>query len=89
MAISVGRSLKKISLNKQIICITHLPQIASGGTKNYLIQKKITGNRTISYIEELNKDQKIKEIARMLSGHITETSLLHAKELIESMGKNV
>jgi len=88
VAISVGNSLKRLSDYKQIICITHLPQIASAGLKNFLIQKKVIGDRTISLIEVLNKENKINEIARMLSGNITEISIKHAIELINSMQLN-
>jgi DNA repair protein RecN (Recombination protein N) len=85
VALSVGKSLKRISNYKQIICITHLPQIAACGSKNFLISKKISGDRTITSIEVLDKNNKIKEIARMLSGNITNVSLEHAKELIYNM----
>ncbi|MCK4796860.1 MAG: DNA repair protein RecN [Spirochaetes bacterium] len=85
VAIAVGKSIKKLAEYKQIICITHLPQIASAGKRNFLIQKNVVGERTIAMIELLDKDKKINEIARMLSGHITEVSLKHANELIISM----
>jgi len=82
VGISIGQSLKKLGKHKQIICITHLPQIASAGNRNFKIQKQVVGERTISTIEILDNDKKISEIARMLSGNITEASIKHAKELI-------
>lgn len=82
VGIAIGQSLKKISKYKQIICITHLPQIASAGNRNFKIYKQVVGERTISTIEILNDDKKINEIARMLSGNITDASIKHAKELI-------
>jgi DNA repair protein RecN (Recombination protein N) len=85
VALSVGKSLKKLSNKKQIICITHLPQIAAIGDRNFLIQKNVANNRTITSIEALDKDKKIKEIARMLSGNITEISINHAQELIRTL----
>lgn len=85
VGLSVGRSLKNLSKYKQMICITHLPQIAAGGTKNFLIKKNVVGDRTISTIEELDGNSKVAEIARMISGHITDVSLNHAKELIKEL----
>ncbi len=85
VALSVAKTLKKISISKQLICITHLPQIAAIGTKNFVIQKNIVSDRTVTNLTALNKDEKIGEIARMLSGHITETSINHARELIEKL----
>ena len=85
VAISVSQSLKKLSSKKQIICITHLPQIAATGDKNFLIKKSVSGDRTVTNIEPLGREKKIKEIARMLSGNITELSVKHAQELIQSL----
>jgi len=84
VALSVAKTLKRLSNSKQIICITHLPQIAAGGFKNFMIHKSIISDRTVTNLTPLNEEQKINEIARMLSGHITEISLQHAKELIET-----
>ena len=73
-----------ISLNSQVLCITHLPQVASIANNHYKISKKIENNRTYTHIELLNKEQRIKEIASLLSnGNITETSLKYAEELLE------
>jgi DNA repair protein RecN (Recombination protein N) len=85
VALSVGKSLKNLSAKKQLICITHLAQIAASGEKNFLIQKNVINSRTVTSIDSLNENDKIKEIARMLSGQITEVSLNHAKEVIESL----
>lgn len=88
VGIALGQSLKRVSKFKQIICITHLAQIASAGNRNFKIQKEISGQRTISTIELLDMNKKVNEIARMLSGNITEASLMHAKELILVMEQN-
>ncbi|MBN2545334.1 MAG: DNA repair protein RecN [Spirochaetes bacterium] len=85
VGLSVGKSLKRLGKYKQIICITHLPQIAAGGTKNFLINKNVVGGRTISTIESVDNKDKVNEIARMLSGHITDVSMNHAKELINEL----
>jgi len=85
VALSVAKSLKKLSNNKQLICITHLAQIASCGDKNFLISKSVTNDRTTTTINEIEENDKINEIARMLSGQISQSSLNHAEELINSM----
>jgi len=85
VALAVAKTLKDLGDRKQIICITHLPQIASAGTRNFLIHKEVVEGRTISSIAHLGEENKINEIARMLSGNITDVSLDHAKELIISM----
>lgn len=84
VALYVSNKIKELAKEKQIICITHLPQIAVGGDKNFLIHKETDNGRTISFIKELNKNEKIDEIARMLSGTITEASRSHAAELLNS-----
>ncbi|HCL56584.1 MAG TPA: DNA repair protein RecN [Spirochaetia bacterium] len=80
---AVGKKLKEISFNKQVICITHLPQIASKGNYHYKVEKRENNERTITVIYALNEKQRIEEISRMLSGDsYTETSLQHAKEFL-------
>lgn len=79
----VGEKLKALSSNHQIICITHLPQIAAKGDSNYKIYKESQGTETFTFVEELNEKSKIQEIARLLGGtKITENTIKNAKELI-------
>lgn len=85
VGLAVSKELKNLSKYKQIICITHLAQIAANGDNNFFINKKVIGDRTVTSITKLDNNSKIKEIARMLSGSITEVSELHAKELIDSL----
>ena len=85
VAISVAKSLKSISRNRQVICITHLAQIAALGDRNFLIKKESLNERTKTGIQALNDNLKKNEIARMLSGNVTEISLNHADELISSL----
>lgn len=81
----VGKKLKEISNQRQIICITHLPQIAACGKYNFRIFKDSDDTKTFTYVEALNDEDKIKEIARLLGGtSITDTTLMTAKELIEN-----
>jgi len=88
----VGKKLKEVSRHQQVICITHLPQIASFADTHYSVVKDAarTGadaSRTITRVERLSQDERVMEIARMLGGEvITETTLNHAKEMIETAG---
>ena len=71
----VGRKLKEVSANHQVICITHLPQIACFGDNHLYVSKKIVKGRTTTSVEELDDEQKIEEISRMLGGvDVTETT---------------
>ena len=82
-AFNVARKLKAIGASKQIICITHLAQIASVGDSNYLVYKNEKEGRTKTGLEKLSSDEKVKEVARMLGGErLTDKSIAHAKELI-------
>ncbi|GAB6268044.1 MAG: DNA repair protein RecN [Smithella sp.] len=80
----VGRKLKAVSANHQVICITHLPQIACFGDNHLHVSKKVTKGRTITFIKELDGEQKVEEISRMLGGvNVTETTREHAREMIK------
>ncbi|TAN44085.1 MAG: DNA repair protein RecN [Nitrospirae bacterium] len=79
----VGRRLREISKNYQVLCITHLPQIAAMAS-NHLKVEKSTGKDAVRVsVKRLDKDERKTEIARMLSGNITDSSLKHAAELLE------
>lgn len=81
----VGRKLSLLSSVHQIICITHLPQIAAFAQHHYFVEKRVQRRRTRALIKELNRDEAVEEIARMLGGEtITETTRQHARELLES-----
>ena len=81
----VGRKLKEVSANHQIVCITHLPQIACFGDKHMYVSKKVVKDRTVTSLEELDSEQKIEEISRMLGGvNVTQKTREHAKEMINS-----
>ena len=81
----VGRKLMQIAESHQVICITHLPQIAAFGHHNYKIAKESDESSTYTTVLHLRQDEKIHEIARLLGGiNITETTLQSAKELIEA-----
>ena len=81
----VGKKLMQIADNHQVICITHLPQIAAFGSHNYKIAKESDESSTYTTVLHLREDEKIQEIARLLGGiNITETTLQSAKELIDA-----
>ena len=84
VAEKVGAKLKKISAQKQIFSITHLPQIAGMADSHYRVHKTVSGKRTRSTIIELDYEHRVEEIARMSGGEtITETTLKHAREMIK------
>lgn len=81
----VGRKLCEIAKRHQIICITHLPQIAAFGTSNYRIWKHSDEAMTYTSVDPLGPEEKVREIARLLGGeNITPTTLASAQELIEA-----
>ena len=80
----VGRKLHQIAKNHQIICITHLPQIAASGDTHYRIYKEENDSNTFTTVEKLSDTETIDEIARLLGGeNITETTRKSAVELME------
>ena len=79
----VGRKLKEVSANHQIVCITHLPQIACFGGSHFRVAKEVAGGRTATTVEMLTDEQKIEEISRMLGGvDLTQTTREHAREML-------
>ena len=85
VALKVGEIMKKLSRNHQLICITHLPQIARTGDQHLYIYKETKDNRTQTRMKELKGEERIIEIAKMLSGNkLSEASLANARELIAS-----
>ncbi len=81
----VGKSLKELSKHHQIICVTHLPQIACQADTHYSVRKEVRGKRTVTVVDRLEKEAIVDEIARMLGGvKVTEKTRAHAKEMIEN-----
>jgi DNA repair protein RecN (Recombination protein N) len=82
---AVGRKLKTLSRGQQVLCITHLPQIAAFADQHFLIEKTEKRGRTQTEIRRMDETERAREIARMLSGEkLTETSLRHAEHLLET-----
>jgi DNA repair protein RecN (Recombination protein N) len=84
---TIARKLKELSMTHQVICITHLPQIASYADVHLRIEKKIEKGRTVVEIDRVEKDKRVKEIARMLSGETSDVSIKHAKEMLKKAHK--
>ena len=80
----IGRKLKQASRGRQIICVTHLAQVAAFGDSHYLIQKQTEGNRTFTQVRRLDQEQRVQELARIMGGErITPTLLQNAREMLE------
>ena len=83
VAEAVGRKLKKLSSSNQVLCVTHLAQVAGFADHHYSVQKREVKGRTVAEIEELTGDERTREIGRMLSGQkVTPEALKHAEQLI-------
>ncbi len=79
----VGHKLKDLGSNNQIICVTHLPQVASQGNHHLLIEKTSSKEKTETTVKALSNEERLNEIARMLGGlKITEQTLAHAEEML-------
>uniref|UniRef100_A0A7C4AIM6 DNA repair protein RecN n=1 Tax=Thermodesulfovibrio aggregans TaxID=86166 RepID=A0A7C4AIM6_9BACT len=83
VAENVGKRLRELSRYHQVLCVTHLPQIAALASNHLKVEKFIQDGRTVVKIEVLTGNKRKEEIARMLSGRITESSLFHAEELLK------
>ncbi len=82
---AVGKKLKSLSRSNQVLCVTHLPQIATFADHHYVIEKKVSAGRTKTAIREITGSERTEEVARMLSGaKLTDTSIKHAEQMIKS-----
>ena len=82
---SVGKKLKSLARSNQVLCVTHLPQIATFGDHHYVIEKKEAGGRARTSIRVVTGEERTEEVARMLSGaKLTETSRKHAEQMIKT-----
>jgi DNA repair protein RecN (Recombination protein N) len=79
----VGRLLKRLGQDHQVLCVTHLPQVASQANQHFQVSKSSVGGKTVSRIDALNNKARVEEVARMLGGlEITATTRKHAQELL-------
>jgi DNA repair protein RecN (Recombination protein N) len=85
VARDIGFMLKDISNYTQVMCITHLPQIASLATTNYTVEKNIIDNNTLANVKKLDHEEKVFEVARLLDGtEVTQSALTQAAELCKN-----
>lgn len=79
----IARIMSNMSNNMQVFTITHLPQVAAKGKQHFRVYKEVRENTTVTKLKELNKEERIKELAQMLSGEeLTRTALDHARQLL-------
>lgn len=80
----VGRQLKQVAADKQVLCVTHLPQIAAYGDQHFHVEKHTVDGRTATRVRRLSPSERVEELARMVGGaQITERARAHAEELIQ------
>ncbi|MGQ9921498.1 MAG: DNA repair protein RecN [Desulfobacca sp.] len=79
----VGQKLQRLASRAQIICITHLPQIACFAQAHFRVEKRVVADRTVTIVQKLGEADRLQELARMLGGaHISDTTVAHARELL-------
>lgn len=79
----IAKKLSVLSGGRQVICVSHQPQLAATADNHYVIKKQEEGERTVTRIRELSPDERVRELARMIDGdNITETAIEHAKEML-------
>lgn len=82
---AVGKKLKQLSRTAQVLCVTHLPQIASFADQHFVIEKREVAGRTKTSVRELDARERTEELARMMSGaKLTETSIKHAEQMLKA-----
>jgi DNA repair protein RecN (Recombination protein N) len=88
MGNAVGHKLAEVAKRRQVICITHLPQVAVFGTNHLAVAKFVRDGRTTTEVQPLAEKDRVEEVARMLGGRdLTSVTLKHAREMIESVSK--
>jgi len=85
---AVGEKMRQIAKNRQVLCITHLPQVAAPATAHYVATKQVKSGRTISEVKLLSEKERVTELARMLGGQ-TEAARRHAESLLGMSSKDV
>ncbi|RQW77775.1 MAG: DNA repair protein RecN, partial [Geobacter sp.] len=80
----VGEKLKRVAATQQVLCITHLPQVAAFADCHFSVAKQVSGGRTVTAVSLLGADERVAEMARMLGGvKVTEKTMEHAREMIQ------
>ncbi|MEI6732952.1 MAG: DNA repair protein RecN [Comamonadaceae bacterium] len=87
VAQTVGRLMKRLGIDRQVLAVTHLPQVAASADQHLLVAKQTQGQTTLSSVFTVQGEQRVTEVARMLGGeHLSETTLAHAKEMLQGLG---
>jgi DNA repair protein RecN (Recombination protein N) len=83
VAAVLARLLRMIASGRQVLCITHMPQVAAAGERHLLIGKSVQAGATSTQVSYLSREERVGEVARMLAGEqLTENTLAHARELL-------
>ena len=86
VAVQVGKKMRGLSQSHQVLCITHLPQVAAAAHRQFAVTKEFDGQRTTTAVEALNGHDRVAELARMLGGQDSKSGLAHAKSLLAAHG---
>lgn len=87
VAQTVGRLMKKLGLDRQVLAVTHLPQVASCADHHWVVSKEPSSTGTLSQMKCVTDEERVREIARMLGGEVlSQTTLAHAREMLAQMG---
>jgi DNA repair protein RecN (Recombination protein N) len=85
VAQTVGRLMKQLGADRQVLAVTHLPQVAACADHHLVVAKQRVGAATVSSVKALQKEARVSEIARMLGGeHLSDTTLAHAREMLQT-----
>jgi len=85
IAHSIGAKMRSLGRDRQVLAITHMPQVAAAATYHFFVTKEATGGRTRTALAEVNGNQRVEEVARMLGGK-SKSAVEHAKELLRGGG---
>ena len=86
VAVKVGRKMRKLGESHQVLCITHLPQVAAAASRQFAVMKNYDGKRTSTSVDLLGKADRERELARMLGGTDSGSALAHARSLLTAAG---
>jgi DNA repair protein RecN (Recombination protein N) len=86
VAVKVGQKMRTLSKAHQVLCITHLPQVAAAAHRQFAVTKEFDGRRTATAVGELRDKERVAELARMLGGQDSDSAVAHARSLLASAG---
>jgi DNA repair protein RecN (Recombination protein N) len=86
VAVKVGRKMRGLAKSHQVLCITHLPQVAAAAHRQFAVRKEFDGERTVTAVGQLGEGERVAELARMLGGQDSQSALAHARSLLAADG---